>query len=538
MPTVQVGQTKINYQEAGTGEPLVLLHGLGSNSRSWRHQLAGLAQSFRVLAWDAPGYGLSDDLAVFDGPAFTMADFAHVLGAFFDALKIDQAHIVGHSMGGVLALEFYQHYRERVKSLVLADTNRGGGAKPQAERQATLQRRLHALATQTPAQIAQARAPGLLSPHADAVLVADVSSIYAEIRPAGYRLATLGLDRANHTDLLPQVNVPTLILCGELDTVTPPAESEILAQNIPHADLKFIPRAGHSSNQEQPQVFNRLVLDFLQSDYLKVGIIGTGSIGTFLLESIAHGLGGRTRAVAFAARQPATSYGRELAAKYNCAECVGPLELLEYQPDIIIEAANAQVVRECAKPIIEAGCDLMVMSAGVLSDPEFLASLKSALQQHGRRLYVPSGAIGGLDVVRAAVGDLDEVRLITSKPPHALANAPFFEQAGYTAAQITTRTVIFQGTAEQAIQLFPQNINVAAILSLAGLGVARTLVEIMADPNIKCNQHEIIVRGGFGEMRLNLTNVPNPHNPKTSLLACLSPLALLRRLSDPIWIGS
>jgi len=538
MSIIQAGKLKIHYQEAGTGEPLVLLHGLGSNSRSWRYQLAGLAQSFRVLAWDAPGYGLSDDLLVEDEANFSMAGFAHALAAFLDALQIDQAHIVGHSMGGVLALEFYQRYPARVKSLVLADTNRGGGAKPQAEREATLQRRLHALATQSPAQIAQARAPGLLSPHADAALVADVTSIYAEIRSAGYRLATLGLDRANHSDLLAQVNVPTLILCGELDTLTPPAESEILAQNIPHADLKFIPRAGHSSNQEQPQVFNRLVLDFLQSNYLKVGIIGTGSIGTFLLESISGGLGGRTRAVAFAARQHATAHGRELATKFSCAECVGPLELLEYQPDIIIEAANAQVVRDYSLPIIEAGCDLMVMSAGALSDPKFLASLKSALRRYGRRLYVPSGAIGGLDVVRAAMGGLDEVRLITSKPPYALANAPFFQQVDYTAAQITTRTVIFQGTAEQAIQLFPQNINVAAILSLAGLGVAKTLVEIVADPNIKCNQHEIIVRGGFGEMRLNLTNVPNPHNPKTSLLACLSPLALLRRLSDPIWIGS
>jgi aspartate dehydrogenase len=132
---------------------------------------------------------------------------------------------------------------------------------------------------------------------------------------------------------------------------------------------------------------------------------------------------------------------------------------------------------------------------------------------------------------------LDEVLLTTSKPPRALAGAPFFERNPIDLAAIRERTVIFEGTAAEAVGQFPANINVAAAVSLAGIGPERTRVRVVADPALSQNVHEVEARGAFGEMRIRLANLPSPANPKSSLLAALSPLAMLRRLTDPIQVG-
>jgi aspartate dehydrogenase len=153
-------------------------------------------------------------------------------------------------------------------------------------------------------------------------------------------------------------------------------------------------------------------------------------------------------------------------------------------------------------------------------------------------VHLPSGAIGGLDVLRAArVDRLDEVTLVTSKPPRALAGAPFFESHPIDLGAITTREVIYEGPAAEAVRLFPANVNVAAALSLAGIGPEQTRMQVVADPALDRNVHEVVARGSFGELTLRLANVPSPSNPKTSFLACLSGLATLRRLADPIQIG-
>ena len=178
------------------------------------------------------------------------------------------------------------------------------------------------------------------------------------------------------------------------------------------------------------------------------------------------------------------------------------------------------------------------MSVGALADETLLGTLADAAERLGRRVHVPAGAIGGLDVRRAAALDrLDEVTLVTSKPPHVLAGAPFFDANPIDLPAIRVRTVIFEGPAAQAVKLFPANVNVAAALSLAGIGPARTRMQVVADPALDRNVHEVVARGAFGEMTLRLANVPSPSNPRTSLLACLSGLATLRRLSTPLQIG-
>jgi len=272
---------------------------------------------------------------------------------------------------------------------------------------------------------------------------------------------------------------------------------------------------------------------------LRVGLIGVGSIGTFLLDAIQKGLAGRARVVVICGTGETNPQLGALAQKYNCAYTCDLLTLAQYGPEVVVEAATPEVVRQWAIPILEQGLDLLVMSVGGLIEPGFYGEVRAAVRRTRRRLYVPSGAIGGLDVLRAAALDqLDEVRLVTSKHPRALVGAPFFDDYSLDLAAIRERQVIFIGSASDAVRLFPQNVNVAAILSLGGLGAARTIVEVVADPTLDKNIHEILVKGSFGEMRLQLVNVPNPTNPKTSFLACLSPLALLRRLSEPIWIGA
>ncbi|MBI4491401.1 MAG: alpha/beta fold hydrolase, partial [Chloroflexi bacterium] len=260
MLTAEVNGLRIAYERAGRGPALVLLHGIGGNARSWRHQLAGLADEFTAIAWDAPGYGGSSNPPT----PCSMAHYAQYLAGLLDHVGLERAHLVGLSWGGVLAQEFYGRYPARVASLVLADTHAGGSSQPPAQGRARLQARLHALATMTPAEIARLRAPELLSERAPDELRDEVASIMAQIHPLGYRLAAIALAEADEREVLPRVRVPTLVVCGELDRVTPLHQAEQLQAAIPGAELAVIAGAGHASNQEQPARFNAAVREFLR----------------------------------------------------------------------------------------------------------------------------------------------------------------------------------------------------------------------------------------------------------------------------------
>jgi pimeloyl-ACP methyl ester carboxylesterase len=239
---------------------LLLLHGIGSNSRAFRHQLADLSDKWTVVAWDAPGYGRSDDPLV----PFTLADLADRAVSLLDELAIERAHLLGVSMGGVIAQLVYHRHPRRVQSLILADTNPGGGGLPEPERSARVQGRLEALERLGPRGMAQARAPVLLRPDAPAELLAEVTEIMAEVRPAGYRAAAIALGQTDLTPLLGEIAVPTLVIHGELDKVVPPETGRFLAENIPGAQFVLIPDAGHVANQEQPAAFNAEVREFLE----------------------------------------------------------------------------------------------------------------------------------------------------------------------------------------------------------------------------------------------------------------------------------
>lgn len=271
---------------------------------------------------------------------------------------------------------------------------------------------------------------------------------------------------------------------------------------------------------------------------MRVGVIGAGAIGGYILDGIARGAAGPVTLVGVA--DLPSSGGRlvECGARVGCPTTTEVAELIGWRPDLIVEAAAPAAVRAHALAILRGGIDLLVMSVGALANGAFLAAVADAARASGQRVHVPSGAIGGLDVLRSArIAGLDAVTLTTSKPPRALAGAPFFDANAIDLAGIDRRTVLFEGSAAVAVEQFPANVNVAAAVSLAGIGPESTRVRVVADPALTANVHEIAARGAFGEMTLRVANLPSPTNPKTSLLACLSPLATLRRLTDPIQVG-
>lgn len=272
-----------------------------------------------------------------------------------------------------------------------------------------------------------------------------------------------------------------------------------------------------------------------------IGLMGCGTIGTHLAMAIDSGrvanasLTGLFDIVDGNARALKTRL-KSTPQVYDNFD-----RFVDSNADIIIEAASQQAVKNFAKRIIESGKDLMVMSVGALADTLFLAELLqlTPIRNGQSTIYVPSGAIAGIDAIRSVRHIADSISITTKKSPKALAGAPFFTTRNVSLDNITKVTEIYEGSAVEAVKLFPANVNVAAVLSLAGIGVEKTMVRILADPEATTNQHEIVATGSFGEIKISVNNVTAPGNPKTSFLAVLSAIECLRSIcEDGIRIGS
>lgn len=169
---------------------------------------------------------------------------------------------------------------------------------------------------------------------------------------------------------------------------------------------------------------------------------------------------------------------------------------------------------------------------GIIQNMDLLEKLTA-------RLFIPSGAICGIDGVKAAnIERIDSVTITTTKNPRGLEGAPYVIESKIDLEKIKKKTKIFEGNALEAIEGFPQNVNVAATLSLAGIGAEKTKVRVVVDPSIKRNMHEIEVIGSFGKLYTKTENIVSPLNPKTSHLAVLSACATLKRLTGHVKIGS
>jgi aspartate dehydrogenase len=272
-----------------------------------------------------------------------------------------------------------------------------------------------------------------------------------------------------------------------------------------------------------------------------VGLIGCGTIGTHLALAI------ESRSIANASLiglfDVVYSNAKGLKSKLKSSPEVHTdfKSLINSPVDILIEAASQEAVRKFGKPIIEAGKDLMVMSVGALADTTFFTELldQAAIRKGRSRIYVPTGAIAGIDAIRSVKHLLDSITLTTTKSPKALAGAPFFATREIDLDILTKVTEIYEGSAAEAVKLFPANINVAAVLSLAGIGADKTKVRVLVDPHATTNQHEIVATGRFGDIKITVNNVTAPGNPKTSFLAVLSAIECLRSIcDDALRIGS
>ena len=210
------------------------------------------------------------------------------------------------------------------------------------------------------------------------------------------------------------------------------------------------------------------------------------------------------------------------------------LQQIVFRSDLVIEAASAQAVGQLLPLVIRRRKSILVMSTGgLLAHRKLLEQAKKA----GISVYLPSGALIGLDGIKAAaVGSLKSVTLTTRKPPRALAGAPGVSRRSLSA--LRSPRIIFQGSAAQAVKLFPQNINVAATLALAGIGPRKTRVRIIADPAVRQNSHEVEAVGSFGRMTAKTQNVPARQNPKTSRLAVFSAVATLQQILQPVRVGT
>lgn len=197
--------------------------------------------------------------------------------------------------------------------------------------------------------------------------------------------------------------------------------------------------------------------------------------------------------------------------------------------DIIVEAASQKAVGEHAIKALSAGKSLLVMSTGALLDKKLFASMFSLARKNNATVYVPSGAVCGIDGVKSAsVGRIRSVLLQTTKNPKSIKG---FEG-------VRKRKVVFEGPASKAVKLFPANINVSAVLSLAGVGAGRTRVRIIADPKVHRNIHEVFVSGDSGRLYSRVDNLPSPENPRTSYLACLSAIRTLADIGGAVSIGT
>lgn len=263
---------------------------------------------------------------------------------------------------------------------------------------------------------------------------------------------------------------------------------------------------------------------------VRVGIIGLGTIGRAVAKRLAGGGGAPAHLAGIFVRSRARARPEDLAA-YLVHDDFDVF--LAAGLDWVVECGGHAALRDWGPRTLAGGANLLALSAGALTDDDLVATLRDAAARAGRRIVVPSGGIGALDLLgSAAVGELESVRLTTRKPPRAL--LPPDEAAAVVASG--EPRLLFDGVARAAARRFPENLNICAALGLAGIGLDRTQVTVYADPAVERNTHRVEARGYFGDFELTLRNIPS-ENPKTGRIVALSVIKTLRDLASPLSIG-
>ena len=268
---------------------------------------------------------------------------------------------------------------------------------------------------------------------------------------------------------------------------------------------------------------------------MKICIIGCGSMGTALTEA-AYGMREVERIFVYdIVRESAELLEKRYAERVKAIErpedAFGDIDLL-------IEAASHDAVREFAPDALKRGIDTIIMSVGAFGDEQLLNRCRMAAKDGKSRLIIPSGAVAGIDaVVSASAGQIDEVLLTTTKNPRSLKwSRDYLKEKGIDIDNLMERRVIFEGNAGEAVKAFPKNINVAATISIAGIGFERTMVRLIADPEATRTEHQIEVRGEAGAIKTVVQNIPDKKNPGTSHLAVLSAIAIMKKMAGGVWV--
>jgi len=264
----------------------------------------------------------------------------------------------------------------------------------------------------------------------------------------------------------------------------------------------------------------------------RVAIAGLGPIGIKVMQALDTGIGGLALA-AVAVGNPAKP--RPELERLARRPPVLPLADLEGAADMVIECAPAAALRSIVLPFVAAGKTAVVLSAGALLEHW---DLVEAARKSGGQIVVPTGALIGLDAVTAAAeGVIHSVRMVTRKPVAGLIGAPYLVANKIDIAGLREPRKVFDGTAREGAKGFPANVNVAAALSLAGIGPDRTMLEIWADPALDRNTHRIEVEADSASFTMSIANVPS-ENPRTGRITALSVIACLRKMNAPLRVGT
>ena len=262
---------------------------------------------------------------------------------------------------------------------------------------------------------------------------------------------------------------------------------------------------------------------FKQNSITKVGIVGVGAIGGAVAKALIAGING-FKLTAISDPNPSL----------ECGVPNHSMEELAVNVDLIIEALPPALVPDIIKIALNHEKDIIIISAcALLINPEYVEQIRAKKT----RFIVPSGALAGIDGVSALrQSGIKKSSIASTKKPQGFAGAPFIVENNIDLAAVKVKTCLFKGSALEAAKGFPANLNVAATLSLAGIGAELTQVEIWADPDIIGNQHEIDVEGEFSRIQTRIMNMPDPQNPKSSMLAAQSIIVTLRNMREPLVI--
>ena len=248
----------IAFQKVGNGPSLVLLHGFTQDSRIWKSQIENLSKDFTVIAWDAPGAGQSAD----PSENFDIGEYSDCLKGLLDSISVKKAHILGLSWGGLLAQEFYFRYPTYVISLVLADTYAGWtGSLSDSIAKIRLTSCIKD-SSLPPNEFVPKYLSGMFSDSPPQIAKVELANIMSDTHPLGFRVMAKALAIADTRSLLPTISVPTLLIWGDTDKRSPINVAHQLHDLIPNSILEIISNAGHVSNMEKPEQFNKIVKDF------------------------------------------------------------------------------------------------------------------------------------------------------------------------------------------------------------------------------------------------------------------------------------